>query len=194
MGCAARFLTLRGGLEGQFYLGVFNGTYNMFNVYRWCEEECVLVRCDDLNAVSSGIRLVPATKWKYELVDDLRSIQLHDPEGSELIFVGMKGRCYNKRSAFQDNQNEFSIRHRAPFLSTLDKKYKGSSIYFITMSWNQSSGVQPVQEKCIRGQSVNSCFFRVLNLGLCRSHFLIILSNVSHILSIILRFRQLQNE
>ncbi|GIY69014.1 biotinidase [Caerostris extrusa] len=32
-----------------FYLGVFNGTYNPFGRYPWCEEDCVLARCDPLS-------------------------------------------------------------------------------------------------------------------------------------------------
>lgn len=29
-----------------YFLGVYNGTYNMFNRYFWCEENCMIVRCD----------------------------------------------------------------------------------------------------------------------------------------------------
>ncbi|GIY59328.1 biotinidase, partial [Caerostris extrusa] len=38
------------GLNDQFYLGVFSGTYNHFNRYFWCEEDCVLARCDPLGS------------------------------------------------------------------------------------------------------------------------------------------------
>ncbi|GFS93263.1 pantetheinase [Nephila pilipes] len=35
------------GLSDSYYLGVFNGTYRHFERYSWCEEDCVLARCDD---------------------------------------------------------------------------------------------------------------------------------------------------
>lgn len=31
--------------EGYFF-GVYNGTYNMYNRYFWCQENCIIVRCD----------------------------------------------------------------------------------------------------------------------------------------------------
>ncbi|GFW30639.1 biotinidase [Trichonephila clavipes] len=37
------------GLDESYYLGVFNGTYHHFGRYSWCEEDCVLARCDDLD-------------------------------------------------------------------------------------------------------------------------------------------------
>lgn len=33
-------------INEDYYLGVYNGTYNMFNRYFWCQENCLLVRCD----------------------------------------------------------------------------------------------------------------------------------------------------
>ncbi|KAF8782437.1 biotinidase-like [Argiope bruennichi] len=36
------------GMTEDYYLGVFNGTYNHFGRYNWCEEDCVMARCDPL--------------------------------------------------------------------------------------------------------------------------------------------------
>ncbi|GFS93259.1 pantetheinase [Nephila pilipes] len=52
MCCSIKYSTK--GLKEQFYLGVFNGTYNISNRYFWCEEDCVLVRCDASGKIPCG--------------------------------------------------------------------------------------------------------------------------------------------
>lgn len=36
-------------MNESYFLGVYNGTYNMFNRYFWCVENCMVVRCDAFN-------------------------------------------------------------------------------------------------------------------------------------------------
>ncbi|GIY59330.1 vascular non-inflammatory molecule 3 [Caerostris extrusa] len=52
MCCSVSYTT--SGLREQYYLGVFNGTISVLDTYRWCEENCVLVRCDAFGDLACG--------------------------------------------------------------------------------------------------------------------------------------------
>ncbi|KAF8782433.1 Pantetheinase like protein [Argiope bruennichi] len=118
------------GLKENYYLGVFNGTYNVQNTYHWCEEECLLVRCEDQNGVvCSKFPLKSTTQFhtvflrgnftsdfvypsvlssdirlvstKYWQQNADKSIITHNYAGINYITVGLKGRCYNKDPPFR---------------------------------------------------------------------------------------------
>lgn len=42
-------------MNESYFLGVYNGTYNMFNRYFWCVENCMVVRCDAFNGDECAI-------------------------------------------------------------------------------------------------------------------------------------------
>lgn len=116
-------------MNENYYLGVYNGTYNMFNRYFWWEQNCLLVRCEPFgnnscatfprrsstrfrrvtlsanitcdhiypSILSSGVRLVDHNDWTYNwtLVGN-RNYTINFSGSSELLVVGLNGRCYDK--------------------------------------------------------------------------------------------------
>ncbi|GIY85223.1 pantetheinase [Caerostris extrusa] len=52
--CCSLSYSSNGLEEEQFHLGVFSGMYDLQNTYSWCEEECVLVRCDAAGGAACG--------------------------------------------------------------------------------------------------------------------------------------------
>ncbi|XP_035205498.1 pantetheinase-like isoform X2 [Stegodyphus dumicola] len=43
-------------MQEDFYLAVFNGTNNVKNYYHWCEETCMLIRCDPFDGKACAIQ------------------------------------------------------------------------------------------------------------------------------------------
>lgn len=113
-------------MEENYYLGVYNGTYNMFNHYFWCEQNCILVRCEAFGNNScatfpmrSRTRFMRATlsanitsEYVYPsvLASGIRLASYDDWNfyynnskptiefngSTELLVVGLNGRCYDR--------------------------------------------------------------------------------------------------
>ncbi|GIY52995.1 vascular non-inflammatory molecule 3 [Caerostris darwini] len=62
-----------------FYLGVFNGTYNHFGRYSWCEEDCVLARCDPLGDK-------PCATFPMKSKTSFKHIHLKGNFSSEIVY------------------------------------------------------------------------------------------------------------
>ncbi|GIY52991.1 biotinidase [Caerostris darwini] len=62
--CSLDYFT--GGLNDRFFLGVFSGIYHHFRRYSWCEEDCILARCEALgNASCATFPMMSQTVFKY---------------------------------------------------------------------------------------------------------------------------------
>ncbi|CAL1273193.1 unnamed protein product [Larinioides sclopetarius] len=118
------------GLRENYYLGVFNGTYNIQNTYHFCEEACLLVRCEDQNGIlCSRFPLTSTTQFhtvflrgnftsdyvypsvlssgvrlvstKYWQQYPDKSIITRNYAGIGYTTVGLTGRCYSKDPPFR---------------------------------------------------------------------------------------------
>ncbi|GBN56027.1 Vascular non-inflammatory molecule 3 [Araneus ventricosus] len=103
--CALDYQTK--GLNDQFFLGAFSGMYSHFGRYFWCEEDCVLARCDPFGDS-------PCATYPTKSLTVFEHVHLSGNFSSEVVYPSVleSGSKLVSRTEWRhqrSNQNETSV-------------------------------------------------------------------------------------
>ncbi|KAG8193092.1 hypothetical protein JTE90_017843 [Oedothorax gibbosus] len=89
MCCSVDYSTRDGFGDEHFYLGVFNGSYNALDTYFFCEEDCVLARCDE--KVDTAFGDIPCGVFPTKSAVAFKSVFLRANFTTDMVYPQVLG-------------------------------------------------------------------------------------------------------